>query len=171
MQFGHALQQILETILNANPCYGPIYLIKVDIADGFYCVWVNTSDIPKLGVIFPPLPNSEPLVAFPLVLPMGWTESPPYFCAATETFVDLANQQAERTHPPPHRLDSVADTAPAIEVRPPPGQHSDSLWESVSVPPHRRCPRPGLAQKPLGTFDIFVDDAIGLVQGGTLRQQ
>jgi hypothetical protein len=101
MQFGRALQRILQTILNANPRYGPVFLIKVDIADGFYRVWVNSSDIPKLGVIFPTLPNSEPLVAFPLVLPMGWTESPPYFCAATETFVDLANQQVDCTSPPP----------------------------------------------------------------------
>ena len=103
MQFGRALQRILQTILNANPRYGPVFLIKVDIADGFYRVWVNSSDIPKLGVIFPTLPNSEPLVAFPLVLPMGWTESPPYFCAATETFVDLANQQVDCTYstPPP----------------------------------------------------------------------
>jgi hypothetical protein len=71
MQFGRALQGILETILNANPQYGPIHLIKVDIANGFYRVWVNSSDIPKLGVIFPTLPNSEPLVAFPPSPPYG----------------------------------------------------------------------------------------------------
>jgi hypothetical protein len=85
------LKRILQGILHADPCFGPIYLIKVDIADGFYRVWLNTSDIPKLGVIFPTLRDTEPLVAFPLVLPMGWTESPPYFCATTETAVDLAN--------------------------------------------------------------------------------
>ena len=102
MQFGKALQRILQAILHADPRFGPVYLIKVDIANGFYRVWLNTADIPKLGVVFPTLPDSEPLVAFPLVLPMGWTESPPYFCAATETAMDLANQAAEWGRPPPH---------------------------------------------------------------------
>ena len=47
----------------------------------------------------------------------------------------------------------------------------DPHWTTVPVPPLRRRPRRGLAQKPLGTFDVFVDDAIGLAQGGTLRRQ
>jgi hypothetical protein len=42
---------------------------------------------------------------------------------------------------------------------------------TVPVPPIRRCPRQGLALKPLGTFDVFVDDAIGKAQGGTLHRQ
>jgi hypothetical protein len=159
----------LETILNANPRFGPVYLIKVDIADGFYRVWVNTDDIPKLGVIFPTLPNSEPLVAFPLVLPMGWTESPPYFCATTETAVDLANRAAAHGNPPPHRLDTVTDSLPPPEdtrafTPCPPGT-------SVPEPPRRRRPRRGLSSRPFGTFDVFVDDAIGIAQGGTLRRK
>ena len=29
------------------------------------------------------------MVAFPLILPMGWVESPPYFFTVTETVADL----------------------------------------------------------------------------------
>ena len=36
MQFGHALQHILQRIYDADPRHGPIYIMKVDIADGFY---------------------------------------------------------------------------------------------------------------------------------------
>ena len=50
MQFGCALQHILETIHHTNLWYGPVYLIKVDIAGGFYNIWVHTTNIPKLGI-------------------------------------------------------------------------------------------------------------------------
>jgi hypothetical protein len=36
MQFGRALWRILNAIARANPTLGPVYLSKVDIADGFY---------------------------------------------------------------------------------------------------------------------------------------
>jgi hypothetical protein len=53
MQFGHTLQRLLQKLVDADPRYGPAQIIKIDIADGFYRVWLATSDIPKLGVIFP----------------------------------------------------------------------------------------------------------------------
>jgi hypothetical protein len=49
-------------------------MLKVDLSDGFfYRDWLRPSNIPVLGlgVAFPALPNKEPLVAFPLVLPLG----------------------------------------------------------------------------------------------------
>ena len=53
MQFGHALERILQEILIANPAFGPVHLIKLDISDGFYRIALNVNDIPKLGVAFP----------------------------------------------------------------------------------------------------------------------
>jgi hypothetical protein len=50
MQFGQALEHILYHIWHANPCHGLVYLGKIDIADGFYRVWVAEGDIPNLGV-------------------------------------------------------------------------------------------------------------------------
>ena len=50
MQFGHALDRILREILLADPAHGDIYLLKVDISDGFYRVNLVPTDIPKLGV-------------------------------------------------------------------------------------------------------------------------
>lgn len=89
MQFGGTLERVIRAILGANPWYGPILLLKVDLSDGFYRIPLEPADIPGLGVAFPNSPETEKLVAFPLVLPMGWTESPPQFCTATETIVDL----------------------------------------------------------------------------------
>jgi hypothetical protein len=131
MQFRHALQRILEIILNANLHFGPVYLIKVNIANGFYRVWVNTTDIPKLGVIFPPYQT-----------PSLWS----------------------------HHLDSIADTLPPPEATRT-GNLTTDLWQTIPEPPRRQCPHWGLAHKPLGTFNVFVDDAIGMAQGGTLHRQ
>ena len=71
MQFGHALKRILQRMYDADPCHGPIYTMKVDIADGFYRVGLAPEDIPSLGVFLPPGPDRKNLVAFHLVLPMG----------------------------------------------------------------------------------------------------
>ena len=111
MQFGHALDRILREILLADPAHGPVYLIKIDISDGFYRIALNIDDIPKLGVVFPTLPGEEPLVAFPLVLPMGWSNSPPIFSTATETIADLANERlTSNVDMPPHHLDDLAES-------------------------------------------------------------
>ena len=111
MQFGRALDRVLYRIHHANRRFGPVHLIKVDIADGFYRIRVSTSHMPTLAVAFPSAPGEPPLVAIPLVLPMGWVSSPPFFCAATETAADIANQHlaCPSIHPVPHRLISIAD--------------------------------------------------------------
>ena len=96
MQFGHALDWILREILLANPAHGPVQLNKTDLSDGFYRVDLNSDDVPKLGVVFPTKPGTEPMVALPLVMPMGWKNSPPAFSTETETTADLANQRLSR---------------------------------------------------------------------------
>ena len=73
MQFGHALDRILREILLANINHGHVYLNKTNLSDGFYRVSMASNDIPKLGVVFPTCHDQdEPLIALPLVLPMGW---------------------------------------------------------------------------------------------------
>ena len=163
MQFGKALERILAQIVSANPAHGPVQLIKVDIADGFYRVWLNLSDIPKLAVSIPSLKGEEPLLAFPLVLPMGWTESPPYFCAATETVTDVANERARNNWKPrPHRLDEASDSAPAEKDSDTPNSSNPSatFTELPDTIPHR-----DFKKRVLSRFDVFVDDFIGMGQG------
>ena len=120
MQFGRALDRTLYKIRHANRRFGPVFMIKVDLADGFYRLWVTAATVPTLGVVFPHLPGEEPLVAFPLVLPMGWVSSPPYFCALSETVADIANQRLWDRHwiPPTHKLSVTADTPNNLQVLP-----------------------------------------------------
>ena len=93
MQFGHALNRILRELILGDPALSPVQLPKFDISDGFYRVNLNIDDVPKLGVAFPAKPGEPKCIAFFLVLPMGWENSPPIFSAATETIADLANQR------------------------------------------------------------------------------
>ena len=149
MQFGRTLQRIMHTIVHADPRYGPVHMSKIDIADGFYRVWVQLTDIPTLGVALPVAPGSTPLVAFPLALPMGWVESPPFFTTSTETVCDLSNAKlADPTfRGNPHRLEQIAQSNPTAST--------DSR-----LPPKRRPPlaSPCGPSKPVAGVDIYVDD-------------
>lgn len=120
MQFGRALQRVLSIIVHVNRRYGRVHLAKIDIADGFYRVWIQIDNVPKQawGLVLPTAPGSGPLVVFPLALPMGWVLSPPDFTVLTKMACDLANAiikerllHARLTAT--RWLEAVADTPPS----------------------------------------------------------
>lgn len=170
MQFGRALQRLLQKLVNSDPRHGPVYLIKVDISDGFYRIHVTPGDVPSLAVSFPPAPDGRKLVAFPMALPMGWVLSPPYFSAVTETGADLANQYLASSYQPgPHRLESMADAPDTADPPPMPPTTVAVLPTPVPLPPPSTAP--SVRRKPLEYVDIYVDDFVALAQGGPARRQ
>jgi hypothetical protein len=73
MQFGQALQRILQRLVYCNARYGPPLLAKIDLVDGYYRVPLSPSAALHLAVLIPSdIPDNPPLVAIPLTLPMGW---------------------------------------------------------------------------------------------------
>ena len=102
--------------------------MKVDLSNGFYCVDLSIDDAPKLGVVFPTCPNEEPPVAIPLVLPIGWKNSPLVFSTVTETIADVTNSVISHSVDPlsSHPLGNLAqlqdDDVPAHNALP----HSSS---------------------------------------------
>ena len=161
MQYGRAFERILSQVVHANPRFGPVKFLKIDIADGFYRVWLDIATIPTLAVTIPSLPGEQSLLALPLALPMGWTESPPAFCTVTETIADLTNHRLHRRHPfGVHRLEQLADAASPPPVLPSPAA------SSLSVPP----PNPLLShyRRPVAAVDVFVgDDFLAVAQPPT----
>ena len=158
MQFGNALRRILFQIYRADPAWGPVYLAKADISDGFYNISVNANGTKQFGIILPTAPGQEPLVLFFLGLPMGWVSSAPEFCAATESITDVCIKEIQSGwRPPPHRQEEPAET-PTPGTRPP---------SSLGRPPRIRYRRKG----PLGSADCYVDDFILLCQGGKRRRK
>jgi Reverse transcriptase (RNA-dependent DNA polymerase). len=160
MQFGHTLDRILRHILLADPQHGPVHLLKLDIADGFYRIDLCPDDIPRLGVVFPVPPGTEPLVALPLVLPMGWKNSPPAFCTATETIADLTNRELKaNTSAPDHPLGQLAGQYDQFQTRSCPSDTED-------ISPDPSLPRPA---PPVSEVDVYVDDFIAVAQGNPER--
>ena len=154
MQFGKALSRVLERLAYANPRFGPVYMSKIDISDGFYRLRLTWESVVHMGLLLPKWENEEQMVAFPMVLPMGWTESPPAFCAATETIADLANWSLYGNETfPPHRLEELANTLPKDYTEP----DDDSMQGPLS-------PRK-FADAPIAYVDVYVDDIGGLGQG------
>jgi hypothetical protein len=164
MQLGRAQWRILKHVKHANPHMGPVYMSKIDIADGFCRIWVRAANVPKLGVLSPSRPGDEPLVGFPLALPMGWKEAPKIFTAVTETVADLANQQlSSGTHQGDHRLEAALEQTPptpALPLYTPKGAKGGS----ASLPPRHRLNGTHY-RRPVGLWDVYVDDFLGLVQG------
>ena len=168
MQFGRALHRLIQKVHDSNPRFGPVYLAKIDIADGFYRIGIRSTDALKLAVLFPARPGEEPLIGIPLTLPMGWKESPPAFCTATETVADLANEALRhdiaRLHKAPHRLDTVSETPPPTEctdTAPPPARECTPV-------PHHAGPK---LLRPLQYWDVYVDDFLALAQGNKRRRR
>ncbi|KAI2512522.1 adenylate kinase [Fragilaria crotonensis] len=160
MQFGRALSRMLARIVHADPRYGPVYLAKFDIADGFYRISLRPYDIPRLGVVLPST-TDNPVVALPLALPMGWVESPPYYTAVTETACDLLNTVLRRhVEFPPHRLEDLAATLPS-DATPLTG----ARWQGLACTGGSACqPLP-----PVAYGDVYVDAFILTAQ--TKRHQ
>ena len=168
MQFGRTFDRLLYRLETADTRHGPIFIMKADISDGFYRIPLQLDSIPKLGALLPRHPNEEQLVAFPTVLPMGWTNSPPLFCIPTETITDLANERFQASLPmalPPHRLEGYANTKPVqLKKRP-----SGSNPPTVHSPPPKVKSR-GRLRPPLAYADCFIDDIIALAQGSRERR-
>jgi hypothetical protein len=151
MQFGHAWQRFLQHVAYVDPAYGPPLIAKLDLADGYYRVPLSSNAALELAVVLPPDGQSEPLIGLPLSLPMGWQQSPPYFCAFTETCADLANTQvaSNPTHPYAYVLDAqhltphlARDDAPT------------AAWPHIQqLPP-----------TPLQLVDVYLDDFIVMAQ-------
>jgi hypothetical protein len=110
MQFGGALHRVLRHVRHANPKFGPVYLAKHDIKDGFYRMFLQASQCPRLAIILPRYADEPQLVAIPMSSTMGWTQSPPTFSTMSETIADLTNTGFS-SNPRgllPHRLDEAA---------------------------------------------------------------
>jgi hypothetical protein len=150
MQFGAAFQRLLQRLAYCNPQWGPPLLAKIDLANGYYRVPLSPAAALQLAVCLPPDGSGDRLLGIPLSLPMGWSLSPPYFFAFTETCADLNNNlQPLRPHHPHQRAAEPTLPLPA------PRAFSDSaLFPFNPVPPPH----------PLQYTEVYIDDFMLAVQ-------
>jgi len=150
MQFGYALQRLLQRLAYCNPAHGPPLMAKIDLADGYYRIPLSQDAALALAVVLPSDGLGEPLLGLPLSLPMGWKDSPPYFCAFTETCADLVNDPTVPTHCHPFTYALPPDTPP-----PPPTFAPHAIFPFHPHPP---------TSPQLAYTDVYLDDFMQLVQ-------
>ena len=141
MHFGGTLCRIIRRVLLANPRLGPVYLGKVDLANAYMKIWVRLEDTPSMGLLIPrKIPTDEQLVGFHLSLPMGYADSAPFLCLATETIMDVANKAMDDRHrSPPHPLKDLSNS-PAPDERL--SATADNKQWTLTPPSNRGTPWP-----------------------------
>jgi hypothetical protein len=155
MQYGNALPRLLQRLVYSNPAHGPPLMCKIDLSDGYYRVPLSSDASLQLAVILPPDKTAHNLIAIPLSLPMGWKESPPYFCAFTETITDAANKDlaTENHQYPEHPL--LTPSQKTIS-------HKPLHFHPTAVLPLGTTDTPALAYT-----DVYMDDFCLLAQSPT----
>ena len=99
-QLGSVLGRIIFILGDESTDPEPILFCKLDIKDGFLQMVVPEADERQFCYVLPKDPNetepSETMIVVPTALQMGWTSSPAFFCAATETKRDIAKDPTAR---------------------------------------------------------------------------
>eukprot|EP00956_Cyclotella_meneghiniana_P024898 scaffold50779_cov23-Cyclotella_meneghiniana.AAC.1 len=93
-QLGHSLERIIHAFAEA-PEDAKIFMAKFDIKDGFWRLNAKQGYEWNFAYVLPQREGEPTKLVVPLSLQMGWVESPPYFCAASETARDVAAQYTE----------------------------------------------------------------------------
>ena len=92
-QLGSALKRIITKVAEGQQEKKEFKFAKLDIKDGFWRLIVNNDDAWNFCYCIPPENPNTPLDDIQIVVPnslqMGWCESPPFFCAASETARDV----------------------------------------------------------------------------------
>lgn len=154
-QLGNTLGRVIYAVATQPTSKGPILFCKLDIKDGFWRMCVPKDSTENFCYVLPQLPG-QPLSDIQLVVPdsiqMGWTKSPDFFSAGTETGRDIAEWLRKLPSLPPHPLESHTLN------------HSDPHFYQHHFPSPQSLDDPELCEKFFHLFEVFVDDYIGLVQ-------
>ena len=120
VQLGQALKRLIGVLANHHNPSQMFVFSKLDIKDGFWRMSVSEQDAWNFCYVLPSintltsLDNTE--IVVPEALQMGWCESPPFFCAGTETARDIiATLQSATMTLPPHPLEHMLLPTPLAD--------------------------------------------------------
>ena len=138
IQLGQALKRLIHVLaLHHDPAH-PFLFSKIDIKDGFWRMAVSEDDAWNFAYVLPSLDPHLPLEDTELVVPdalqMGWCESPPFFCAGTETARDI--------------IATLLESSQELPAHP---------LEALLMPPHPASP-PLPPATPVTNLEVYVDD-------------
>ena len=116
-----------------------VFFAKYDIKDGFWRMKVEDGAEYNFAYVMPQEDGQPVRLVIPTSLQMGWTESPSYFCAASETARDVAEVYAKADKLEEHYLEQYT-----------------KLEDD-----YKNLPSGGLSEDLAHCFEVFVDDFIG----------
>ena len=134
------------------------------------CVWIQPKHIPALAFVVPPHEGDiELLISFHLSLLMGYLESAPAFCCATEMVADLANTMwGEWQDLPTHPLEAIAACLPPENDEVASGILKKDCEDLLD---HHLIVLLENKWKSLWHYiDVYINDFICLCQGGHLHR-
>ena len=111
VQLGACVKRLIATMAENYDKEKPFKFCKLDIKDGFWRLVVHEQDAWNFCYVLPSkdgkhIPIDETILVVPNSLQMGWCESPPFFCAASETARDIIDTLIrENTILPPHKFE------------------------------------------------------------------
>ena len=112
-ELGNVLKRLITIMAQNFHPTKPFKFCKIDIKDGYWRMIVNEKDSWNFCYTIPPKSPSTPLddiqIVVPCSLQMGWCESPPFFCAASETARDIIEHLIQTNielpqHPLEHKM-------------------------------------------------------------------
>jgi hypothetical protein len=109
-ELGKVLPRLIYAVATAPDAKGPILFSKLDIKDGYWRMVVPPDDEWNFAYVLPKESPDEPTcLVVPGCLQMGWCDSPAFFCAASETARDVADELAKAPlgSLPPHPLEGM----------------------------------------------------------------
>jgi hypothetical protein len=118
-QIGEALSCIIHAFAEADK-NAKIFMAKWDIKDGFWRMDCAEGEEWNFAYVLPQAEGKPTKLVVLTSLQMGWVESPPYFCVATETSRDVAMDYTENPINllPPHKFVKYTIGDPEYEALP-----------------------------------------------------
>ena len=118
-QIGDCLSRLIHAFSEADD-NAKIFMAKWDIKDGFWRMDCAEGEEWNFAYVLPQEEGLPTTLVIPTSLQMGWVESPPYFCAATETAQDIATEYVETKLQSltPHKFEKFVVGAPDYKALP-----------------------------------------------------
>ena len=147
VQLGLALKRLIAVLAAHRTRGKPFKFSKLDIKDGFWRMAVSDEDAWNFCYVLPSENGETDIDEMEIVVPnalqMGWCESPPFFCAASETARDTIQELLTSDSLPEHIFEGkMMDNAVCA-------QGIDIKADTTTV------------------IEVFVDDFIGMTNGSS----
>jgi hypothetical protein len=110
-QLGLCLSRLIANMADNYDRNAPFMFTKLDIKDGFWRMRVSDADAWNFCYVLPSLKDNDTAENWDIVVPnslqMGWCESPPFFCAGSETARDIITNIIDDPTLPHHRFETI----------------------------------------------------------------